>query len=99
MIQRIGGRLRRILQPITLYFQNTLFSFSFRPHYLAHALFLTPLLPGKIDFNSAAGLILYDCLFYTDSIPYCRSIKKSIELYIYFNLLRIIYFNVYFFVL
>lgn len=98
MIQGIGNRLGRVLQPITLYFQTTLFSFLFRLHYLAHALFLTPILPGKIDFNSATELILYDRLFHTDSILYCRGAEKSIELP-NTNLLCIICFNVYSFIL
>lgn len=83
MIQGIGNRLRRVLQPITLYFQTTLFSFLFQPHYPAQALFLTSILPGKIDFNFAAELILYDRLFHTDSILYCCGAEKSIELPIF----------------
>jgi len=88
-----SGRLRRVLQPITLYFETTLFLLLFRLHYLAHALFLTPILPGKIDFNSAAELILYDRLLHTDSISHCYSAEKSIELLIF---LSIICFNIYF---
>lgn len=96
MIQGIGGRLRRVLQPITLYFETTLFLLLFRPYYPAHALFLTPILPDKIDFNSVAELILYDRLFHTDSIPHCCSAEKSIGLPIHFNLPSIIYFNIFF---